>query len=105
LRVIEELAGDWRRLDQRIDGLSAKSAIDNFVHQLGTPEGRKILGAVGAAVGFDPTIARMVTANIPLPGIDQRATDNRGVLAAPSGMTICRAGTVGALAAAAAEED
>jgi transposase len=22
LRVIEELAGDWRRLDQRIDGLS-----------------------------------------------------------------------------------
>jgi hypothetical protein len=77
----------------------AKSAIDNFVHQLGTPEGRKILGAVGAAVGFDPPIARMVTANIPLPGIDQRATDNRGVLAAPSGMTICRAGTVGALEA------
>jgi len=25
LRVIEELAGDWRRLDQRIDGLSARS--------------------------------------------------------------------------------
>ena len=25
LRVIEELAGDWRHLDQRIDGLSARS--------------------------------------------------------------------------------
>jgi transposase len=24
LRVIEELAGDWRRLDQRIDGLSGE---------------------------------------------------------------------------------
>jgi hypothetical protein len=44
----------------------ASSAIDNLVHQLGTPEGRAILGAVGAAVGFDPTVARMVTANIPL---------------------------------------
>jgi uncharacterized membrane protein YGL010W len=44
----------------------ARSAIDNLVHQLGTPEGRAILGAVGAAVGFDPTVARMVTANIPL---------------------------------------
>jgi len=24
LRIIEELAGDWRRLDQRIDGLSGE---------------------------------------------------------------------------------
>ncbi|KJC45299.1 hypothetical protein [Bradyrhizobium sp. LTSP857] len=44
----------------------ARNAIDNFVHQLGTPEGRAIRGAVGAAVGFDSAVARMVSANIPL---------------------------------------
>ena len=29
LRVIEELAGDWRRLDQRIDGLSGEIEVSN----------------------------------------------------------------------------
>jgi transposase len=31
IRIIEELAGDWRRLDERIDGLS--NEIEALAHQ------------------------------------------------------------------------
>jgi hypothetical protein len=74
----------------------AKSAIDIFVHQIGTPEGRKILGAALSAIGVDPTIASIVSANVPLPAINAEATENRGILSYP-GMTICKAGPVGDL--------
>jgi hypothetical protein len=42
LRVIEELAGDWRRLDQRIDGLSGE------IEALARQDQALEAGAVGA---------------------------------------------------------
>jgi hypothetical protein len=75
----------------------AKSPIDNLVHQLGTPEGRKILASMAGLVGIDPTVASIVTANIPLPHLDAAATGNRGIIYAPSGMVICKAAPIGSL--------
>ena len=77
----------------------AKSPIDIFVHQLGTPEGRKLLASVASIVGFNPILATIVSANVPLPHLDRRTTDNKGTLAAPDGMTICKAGPIGQLEA------
>jgi hypothetical protein len=77
----------------------AKSPIDIFVHQLGTSEGRKLLATVATIVGFDPTLATIVSANVPLPHLDPGTTDNKGLLAAPDGMTICKAGPIGQLEA------
>lgn len=76
-----------------------KSPIDVFVHQLGTPEGRKLIATIAAMVGVDPTVATIVTANIPLPHLDENATDNSGLIATPNGMTICKAGPIGQLEA------
>jgi len=57
LRVIEELAGDWRRLDQRIDGLSgeiealAPSRSGMFAPDDGACIGPIISSAMVAAIG------------------------------------------------------
>jgi transposase len=50
LRVIEELAGDWRRLDQRIDGLSGEIEA--------VPVGNSILLATDIESGDAPAYAR-----------------------------------------------
>jgi hypothetical protein len=76
----------------------ASSLIDIIIHQAGTPEGRKILGAALSAVGVDPTVASIISANVPLPTFDAEATENRAVFSYP-GMTICKAGPVGDLEA------
>jgi len=75
----------------------AKNPVDIFVHQLGTPEGRKIIASALSIVGVDPTVAAIVTANVPLPRLNAAATENRGIIDAPSGMVICKAGPLGDL--------
>lgn len=74
-----------------------KSVLEILVTQLGTAEGRTILADAAALLGLDPTVAKIVASNVPLPHIDYGATENKGVLASPSGMTICKAGPLGQL--------
>jgi hypothetical protein len=75
------------------------SPIDIFVHQLGTPEGRALLASIASILGFNPTLGTIVAANVPLPHLNPGATDNKGILASPNGMTICKAGPIGTLEA------
>jgi hypothetical protein len=77
----------------------AKSPIDILVHQLGTPEGKKLLGTLASIAGFNPILATLVTANVPLPRLNPGVTENKGLVAAPDGMTICKAGPIGTLEA------
>jgi transposase len=74
LRVIEELAGDWRRLDQRIDGLSgeieALARQDQGWSRLMTVPGIGpiIASAMVAAIDGQPASRQpATTANPPLP--------------------------------------
>jgi len=76
-----------------------KSAIEILLRQADTREGRKILAALASLAGFNPGVAAIVTANIPVLSLPSTPTDNRGVIAAPKGMTICKAGPKGNLEA------
>lgn len=77
----------------------AGNPFENFARQLGTPEGRKIIGTIATLAGLDPATATVAAAAIPLPKLDAGATDNRGIIAAPAGMTICNAKPIGKLEA------
>src|SRR5262249_56557340 len=54
LRVIEDLAGDWRRLDERIEGLSSK--IEALARQDKGCE--RLMSVPGFAHGLDGLLAR-----------------------------------------------
>ncbi len=77
----------------------SSNPVEILIKQAGTPEGRALLATLATLIGADPQTASVVATAIPLPSINYKATDNRGLIPSPAGMTVCNAGPIGHLEA------